>query len=268
MKFMLRVTVIGAEGFVGSAFVRLLKRDARVELREVTRKNYSEFAGQESDVVIEAACNSKKFLAEKDPLQDFELSVSHRLKTLKDFPSEFHLHISSVDVYSDLTSHETTKEKSEIEIGKSSHYGFNKLLAEQLVQHHARRWLILRLAGMVGENLRKNPVFDILNNKPLFIHPDSQYQFMSTDAVAKIAMELFEKNIDGEIFNLCGAGLISPRGIAEIAGREITLSEESKQSNPRIVDVNIEKIKNFTSPPQTRQSVIDFIKEWQANYEQ
>lgn len=264
---MLRVTLIGAEGFVGSAFVRFLKRSANVELREVTRKNYFEFAGQESDVVIEAACNSKKFLAEKDPLQDFELSVSHRLKTLKDFPSEFHLHISSVDVYSDLTSPATTEETSPIEIEKSSHYGFNKILAEQLVRHHAKRWLILRLAGMVGENLRKNPVFDILNDKPLFIHPDSQYQFISTDGVAKIAMELFEKNIEGEIFNLCGEGLISPREIAEIAGREITLSEESKQSEPRIVDINIEKIKNFIHITQTRQSVIDFIKEWQANYE-
>lgn len=258
---MLRVTVIGAEGFVGSAFVRFLKCEPSVELREVTRKNYSDFAKQESDVVIEAACNSKKFLAEKDPLQDFELSVLHRLKTLKDFPAEFHLHISSVDVYSDLTSPATAKETSEIEIEKSSHYGFNKLLAEQLVRHHAKRWLILRLAGMVGENLRKNPVFDILNDKPLFIHPDSQYQFMSTDAVAKIAMELFEKNIEGEIFNLCGEGLISPREIAEIAGREITLSEESKQASPRVVDVNIEKIKNSANLPQTRQSVIDFIKE-------
>jgi nucleoside-diphosphate-sugar epimerase len=166
-----------------------------------------------------------------------------------------------------LTSPETTNETSEIEIEKSSHYGFNKLLAEQLVRHHAKRWLILRLAGMVGENLRKNPVFDILNDKPLFIHPDSQYQFMPTDAVAKIAIDMFEKNIEGEIFNLCGDGLISPREIAEIAGREITLSEESRVSSPRIVDVNIEKIKNITSLPQTRQSVIDFIKECEANYE-
>lgn len=266
---MLRVTVIGADGFVGSAFVRFLKNAGGVQLREVTRKSYSSFAGSESDVVIEAACNSKKFLAEKDPLQDFELSVAHRLKTLKDFPAEFHLHISSVDVYSDLTSPETTKETTLIDIKQSSHYGFNKLLAEKLVEHHTKRWLILRLAGMVGENLRKNPVFDILNNKPLFIHPDSQYQFMQTDDVAKTAWTLFEKNIEGEIFNLCGEGLISPKEIAEISGREIIQSDESKMSEPRIVDINVGKIKTFVSLPQTRQSVADFIKEMSLNnYEQ
>src|SRR5438067_681887 len=102
---MLKVTIIGAEGFVGSAFVQYLKR-ADVELCEITRKNYNAFIGTAGDVVIEAACNSKKFLAEKDPLQDFELSVAHRLRTLQHFPAGFHIHISSVDVYSDLSNPE------------------------------------------------------------------------------------------------------------------------------------------------------------------
>lgn len=260
---MLKVTIIGAEGFVGSAFARHL-RGKDVELREVTRKTYAEYAGRASDVVIEAACNSKKFLAEKNPLKDFELSVAHRLRTLRDFPAEFHLHVSSVDVYSDLTRAETTAETNAIDIRESSHYGFNKLLAEQLVQHHAKRWLIFRLAGMIGAGLRKNPIFDILNRQPVFIHPDSQYQFMPTDAVARVAWELFENGVEGEIFNLCGEGLISPREIAEIAGRELRQSEESKTSEPRIVDINIEKIKNHIELPETRGSVAEFIKDWDS----
>ena len=258
---MIKVTVIGAEGFVGSAFVRYLK-NAKVELRQVTRKNYSELTGIESDVVIEAACNSKKFLADKDPLQDFELSVTHRLKTLQDFPAKFHLHISSVDVYSDLQSPETTKEDSEINLKMGSHYGFNKLIAEQLVQYHANNWLILRLAGMIGEGLRKNPIFDILNGGQIFIHPDSQYQFMPTDEVARIAWSLFENNVKGEIFNLCGDGLISPYKIAEIAGLELLQSDESKNSAPRIVNISNKKIKGYTELPETEKSVAEFINSW------
>lgn len=258
---MTKVTVIGAEGFVGSAFVRFLKT-VGIEPQKVTRKNYVEFAGNKSDVVIEAAGNSKKFLAEKNPLRDFEFSVTHRLQTLQDFPAKFHLHISSVDVYSDLTNPATTYEDTEIDLKASSHYGFNKLLAEQLVQHHAENWLILRLAGMIGEGLRKNPVFDILNNGQIFIHPDSQYQFMPTGEVARIAWNLVENNITGEIFNLCGDGLISPKDIAEIAGKQLLQSEESKNSVPRVVNINNEKIKKITELPNTRESVTEFIRNW------
>lgn len=260
---MLSVTIIGAEGFVGSAFARYL-RGRDVELRTVTRKNYNEFAGRASDVLIEAACNSKKFLSDKEPLAEFDLSVRHRLQTLLDFPADFHLHISSVDVYSDLTKPETTSENAEIDIRESSHYGFNKLLAEQLIQHHTKRWLIFRLAGMVGDNLRKNPIFDILSDKPIFIHPDSQYQFLPTDQVAQIAWNLFEKGIESEIFNLCGDGLISPREIAEIAGCDLIKSEESRNSAPRIVNINIEKIKNLVEIPSSRQTVAEFVKNWKS----
>lgn len=258
---MLKVTVIGAEGFVGAAFVRYLK-NVDVELYEVTRKNYAESIGNKSDIVIEAACNSKKFLSDKEPLRDFELSVTHRLKTLQDFPADFHLHISSVDVYSDLSKPEKTEENSEIDIKTSSHYGFNKLLAEQIVQHHAKNWLILRLAGMIGEGLRKNPIFDILNDRQIFIHPDSQYQFMPTDEVARISWNLLKNGVKGEIFNLCGDGLISPREVAELAGKELLQSDESRNSTPRIVNINNDKIKQFAKLPKTQESVAEFIKNW------
>ena len=258
---MLTVTIIGAQGFVGSAFARHLE-NKNVELRLITRKNYADFAGKKSDVVVEAACNSKKFLSDKNPLEDFDLSVAHRLRTLLDFPADFHVHISSVDVYADLSQPQKTIEDTPVNISECSHYGFNKLLAEQLVRHHAKRWLIVRLAGMVGAGLRKNPIFDILNNQPIFIHPDSQYQFMPTDAVAETIWNLFEKNVAGEIFNLCGDGLISPTEIARIAERELKLSDESRRSEPRVVNVSNEKIKRFAQIPETRRSVAEFVQNW------
>jgi len=257
------VTVIGAEGFVGSAFVRRLRAAHGVELREVTRRNYAEFAGKESDLVVDAACNSKKYLSERDPLQDFEQSVAHRLRTLLDFPARFQLHVSSVDVYSQLDSSEATAEAVPVDPGRTSRYGVNKLLAEMLVERYADRWLILRLAGMVGSGLRKNPVYDILHGTPIYIHPDSQYQFMNSDDVARIALALAEKGIGGEIFNVCGDGLISPREIARLAGHELVLSSESRSSQPRIVNINIDKIRRLMAIPQTQASVASFVRAWQ-----
>jgi dTDP-4-dehydrorhamnose reductase len=138
----------------------------------------------------------------------------------------------------------------------------HKSLAEQVVQHYARSWLIVRLAGMVGPALRKNPVFDILNGLPLRIHPDSQYQFMSTTEVARILWQLAQTNIRGQIFNVCGDGLISPRAIAALSGKEPDLSLLPPNAAPRIVDVNIEKLKGITSVQKTAEVMARFVKQY------
>ena len=256
----MRVTLIGAQGFVGSAFARLLKSRKGIELTEVTRQNYARLSGARSDIVIDAAGNSLKFLADREPVKEFDGSVAHRLRTLFDFPAEFHLHISSADVYSDLTSPERTREDSAIDLARTSHYGMHKLLAEQLVRHYAKRWLIVRLAGMVGPGLKKNPVFDILNGHPLRISPDSQYQFIHTDDVARIGWSLFEAGGADEIFNVCGEGLISPRAIAELAGREMNLTLLPAHEQPRVVNVALDKIKRRVALTKTVETIKEFVR--------
>lgn len=259
---MLKVTVIGAEGFVGSAFVRLLGERTDVDLRAVTRANYAEVCGTKSDVVIDAAGNSKKYVADQDPARDFDASVAHRMRTLFDFPAALQLHVSSVDVYADLTSPATTMETSSTDGPGSSTYGFHKRLAEELVQRHAEGWLIVRLAGMVGPGLRKNPVFDVLTGRPLTIHPDSQYQFMHADEAARTALALAESGKRGEIFNVCGSGLVSPRDIAAMAGRAI--DDRSAPAHPRIVRVNTEKIERLQPMPESKRTIASFVSQWKT----
>lgn len=255
----MRVTLIGANGFVGSAFARLLQARPDVQLVRVTRGNFDSVPAAPSDIVIEAACNSKKFLAAENPAAEFELSVTHRLKTLLRFPAVLQVHVSSVDVYGDLTSPATTREDSPVDFSKISRYGFHKLLAEQLVRHYAPRWLILRLAGMVGPGLRKNPVFDILNGLPLRVHPDSRYQYVPTDDVARIAWSLIERNAAGEIYNVCGDGTVTMREIARLAGRELNLSDLPQNSTPRIVEASNDKIRKLFSIPKTADSICAFV---------
>jgi nucleoside-diphosphate-sugar epimerase len=255
----MKVTIVGANGFVGSAFVRHFAARG-VECVGVTRANYEALKGTAGDVLIDAACNSKKFLAEERPFEEFDLSVTHRLRTLRDFPAAFHIHISSVDVYSDLTSPATTREDALIDPATTSFYGLHKLLAEQIVRKYAARWLVVRLAGMVGPGLRKNPVHDILRGEPLRIHPDSQYQFLHTDWVAEAVGNLLEKGVQGELLNVCGSGLISPREIAALAGRELDLSALPAGAAPRIVHVSNEKLRSLMSVPETRDTVGEFVR--------
>lgn len=200
------VTVIGAEGFVGSAFVRLLALKG-VQLIQVTRQSYEGQAGRfRSTVTIDCAGNPFRHVALNRPVEDFERTVVHRMRTLHDFPADLQIHVSSVDV------------------ADGSVYGFHKDLAEQLVRWYSERWFTVRLAGMVGPRLRKNIVFDILNERPIFVHPDSQYRFMNTDDVAQIVWVLRQKQFRGTI-SVCGEGMISPAEIAKLAGKKLDLSQ-------------------------------------------
>jgi nucleoside-diphosphate-sugar epimerase len=255
------VVVLGGRGFVGSAFVRRLEHDGAVRLRSVHRDNYAEEAGKPSDVVIDCSGNSRKYLGDEDPRRDFDLSVTHRLRTLQDFPASLQVHVSSVDVYSELHSQEGTRENVPIDVARLSNYGFHKLLAEQVVRHYAPRWLIVRLAGMVGPGLKKNPVYDIVHGKPLRIHPDSRYQFLHTDDVANVVLALVEAGLAMQVYNVCGAGLISPRDIARLAQRELDLSRLAHEARPRVVDVNVDKLQRQIGVPTTDLTVRRFVQE-------
>jgi nucleoside-diphosphate-sugar epimerase len=252
------VTVIGARGFVGSALVRAFT-DVGYDVRAITRDNYASMSGQISDVVVDASGNSVKYFADRDPVAEFDGSVAHRLRTLMDFPATLQVHISSVDVYADLTSPAATREDIPFAGGRPSNYGLHKRISENLVQHYSERWLIVRLAGMVGPGLRKNPVFDITTGNPLRIHPDSQYQFMPTDSAAATVRALVERDLQNDIVNVCGSGLISPQTIARLAALPLNLSELPADAQPRIVHVSIEKVEQFVAMPQSEESVRAYI---------
>ncbi|MCX7723331.1 MAG: NAD(P)-dependent oxidoreductase [Verrucomicrobiae bacterium] len=260
----MRVTVIGAKGFVGSAFVRLLKDVSEIELVEVTRETFGAHCGIESDVVIEAACNSRKYLADQDPAADFQASAVHRLESLLKYPARLHVHISSVDVYPELDSPCTTTEDALIDPSRCSRYGFHKWLTEQLVLHYAKQWLIFRLAGMVGPGLKKNPVYDILHGQPLRVHPDSRYQYMHTDDVARICWELVRRGFQNKIFNICGTGTVTMRRIAELAGRPLNLSLVTPDMQPRIVDVSNALIRQLFDVPETETTLRRFFESYEC----
>jgi nucleoside-diphosphate-sugar epimerase len=258
-----KVVVLGARGFVGSAFVRLF--DALgVDCTAVDRAGYDQAVRQPCDVLIHAAGNSAKYIADRDPLADFQQSVTLAMRALSDFKPDLYVLVSSVDVYPELSSPGSTNETTPIDPVASSAYGFHKRLAELCVQRHARRWLIPRLAGMVGPGLRKNPIYDVLHGLPLRIHPDSKYQFMRTDDVASAVWELVTAGVHGEIFNIAGRGLISPREIAALAQRPLQVHPDAQDDAPRIVDVSIDKMSARRSIPATRDTVAAFVQSEQA----
>ena len=79
------ITIIGGNGFVGSAYARLLAAQG-VPHQVVTRENYASLRGGACDVLINANGNSKKFLAAREPLNEFDQSVRSVAQSLE-FPA-------------------------------------------------------------------------------------------------------------------------------------------------------------------------------------
>jgi len=248
------IFLLGHRGFVGSAIAKYLEKKGE-NFDGIDRKNYKNFVGKECDIFINAGGSSKKRLAEQEPKKDFELNVVSALNTVFDFKFKKYILISSVDVYNDVANPKNNKETAEIDPSKLSNYGLSKWLCEQIVKKYCKNWLILRLGGMVGEGLKKNAIYDLLNTKSLYISPNSELQYINTVEVARIIYILRNKN--NEIFNICGDGTIKLEDVAQHLN--IRLDKKLYSLKKDVYNINISKINKLTKIEKTQKAVFDFV---------
>lgn len=251
--------VLGGRGFVGSAVVEEARhRGWRVTV--IGRQEYAEFTGRYFDLFVNADGNSRKYLAQQDPVREFEMSVLSVMRSLKDFSYQKYVLLSSIDVYPDCSDPRNNTEETEIDPARLSPYGFHKYLAELLVRRYAGDWMILRMGGFVGPGLWKNSIYDLLRGYPLRVHPDSRYQYLHTSDLARVLFELLEQAPPQlRIFNVAGEGTISIREAAALipgAGLR-TISPDVPQET---YEVNIERVKQFCRIPATRETVARFVR--------
>lgn len=257
----MKIGIIGYKGFVGSAIYSYFWTKYPYGVIGISKDNYAE-TPKDFDLLINANGSSQKRLADSNPKADFEMNVNSVMNTLSDFTFRKYVYISSVDVYNDHEEQDRNGEDEEIEEKYLSNYGFDKYMAEKLVKRHAKNYLIFRLGGMVGPNLKKNMIYDIVHLGKTFVSPLSKYQYIDTPSVAKVMEDmLISQGIENEIFNLCGDGAISGEEVAEMAGKslEMALYEQPREN----YDINISKVCRFTTVPKSKDAVrkyMDFVK--------
>src|SRR5689334_25407031 len=118
------IFVLGGNGFVGSAFARACAEQGR-EFAVLTRANYDEYLVRSCSLLFNANGNSKKFLADEQPVVDFDLSVRSVRASLVDFRFDSYVFLSSCDVYPDCSGPQTTREDDGIDVARQSPYGFH-----------------------------------------------------------------------------------------------------------------------------------------------
>lgn len=202
------IYIIGGRGFVGSGYARYC-RARGLPHQIITRENYQRFAGTSCDVLINANGNSRKYLADRDPVAEFDQSVRSVAVSLSAFKTGLYVLISTGDVYDDPSGPDTTSEDRDLDLGRMSRYGLHKSLAERLLMGAHPEWLVVRAGGFVGPGIKKNAVFDILSNAKIWLSPDSELQFIHTDHAAALIMGIVEQRGAGrQIVNLGARGTV------------------------------------------------------------
>lgn len=159
--------LIGHSGYVGATLLRQQPFDALFR-----RSDIDEVAGRAFESVICTAAPAQKWIAERDPEAD-RANIERLAKNVTAVDTARFTLISTVDVFDDskgMTEDDTP--------APTTAYGRNRLWLEQAVRDRFPDALVVRLPGLVGPGLRKNAVFDFLNDNNLhLIDARAVYQF-------------------------------------------------------------------------------------------
>lgn len=150
--------LIGYTGFVGSTLLKQTKFD---ELYRST--NIQDICGKEFDYVVCAGAPAQKWTANREPEQDL-IKINELIEQLKTIRCKKFILISTVDVFKDPNN---VDENTLIDEEGLHPYGLHRYYLEKFVQSHFDDYLIVRLPGLVGPGLKKNIIFDFLNENNL-----------------------------------------------------------------------------------------------------
>lgn len=151
-------SLIGFSGFVGGT---LLKQASFEGLYRST--NIAEIAGQSFDLVVCAGAPAQKWIANREPEADRQ-TIEALIGHLKTIQCKTFVLISTVDVFKTPIG---VDEDSPVDESGLHAYGLHRRRLERFVQEHFTNHLIVRLPGLVGPGLRKNVIFDFLNDNNL-----------------------------------------------------------------------------------------------------
>jgi dTDP-4-dehydrorhamnose reductase len=150
--------LIGYTGFVGTT---LLKQSLFDCIYRST--NIGEIGGEDFDIVVCAGASAQKWIANYEPEADRE-KIDGLIAHLKSMTCKTFVLVSTVDVFKNPFGVDecTTVDESGLHA-----YGLHRRLLEKFVEGHFPSHLIIRLPGLVGPSLRKNIIFDLLNENNL-----------------------------------------------------------------------------------------------------
>ena len=164
-----RRALVGWTGFVGGALLPRVRPVARFRSTDI-----EELAAADVDEIVCAGAPAEKWRANADPDQDWA-NISRLINALDGSGARSCVLVSTVDVYADSRG---ADEDTVADSAQEQAYGRHRALLEEFVTGRFEETLIVRLPGMFGPGLKKNLVFDLINQpEARFAHSASTFQF-------------------------------------------------------------------------------------------
>jgi hypothetical protein len=156
----MEIGVIGGFGMIGSNIVEQYSNDNEISI--ITRENFLDFEHKIFDLIFCAAADGRKYLANSEPYNDL-INVMSLVQSVRLLKCRKFILVSTIDVYNSVGN--VGDENSRIAIERFS-YGSNRLSLEiALREVFGNKLTVIRLQGIIANNLKKNILFDIKNQK-------------------------------------------------------------------------------------------------------
>jgi hypothetical protein len=150
-------SLVGYTGFVGSNLASQVKFDGLYN-----SKNIEEAFDSKPDLLVYSGVRAKKYLANKDPENDFAI-INEAIDNIKKIQPNQLVLISTIDVYKIPVG---VDEDTVIDTNGLLPYGLNRHYLEKWAEENIEDHLVVRLPGLYGKNIKKNFIFDLINIIP------------------------------------------------------------------------------------------------------
>ena len=172
----MKTAIIGYTGFVGGNI------DKQYEFNDkYNSSNIAEIAGKEYDLVVSAANRAEMWRINQEPEKDLS-EINEFISHIRQAKIGKLVLISTVGVYRNPNG---ANEDTPIETDGLTPYGLNRYHLEQFCRENFDT-TIIRLPGLFGDGLKKNVIFDLLNDNNIEkIHKDGVYQYYNLDNIWK-----------------------------------------------------------------------------------
>lgn len=239
------IGIIGSNGFVGSNVLEALKNE---DIVLIDRSNIDLCSSYDYRTLFICAGEARKWFVNSN-VKDATKNVVDLYTSISRYRASQVIYFSSIDVYNkDLT----------INDGYSTEpYGVTKLVLEELISKTFANCVIVRLGALFGKGLKKNFLFDLLNERHEWIEKQSSlsgFQYFNMGQI-KLVWENVEK-IQGLHIVDAFSEVVYNRDILNHLGLDYSLKGASHSV------YNIPRIEGHMAIRPSKNDILEQIGDW------
>jgi len=177
-------TLVGYTGFVGSNLVSSTDFGGLYN-----SKNIEDAFKTKPDLLVYSGVRAEKFLANKEPEKDYAI-IQNAIDNIKKIDSKRLVLISTIDVYKNPLD---VDEDTVIDTNELHPYGLHRYYLEKWVEENLDNYLIVRLPGLYGRNIKKNFIYDLINLIPSMLN-EKKYNELAKHALIILECYISQNN--------------------------------------------------------------------------